>query len=406
MQKFTLTKDQSTAKEFVIQQFKSSPHDENYAVCVNGYSGTGKSTLIPELVEFFGKVGDAPHLLAPTNKAVLVAARKTFAATEQRFEKGTLHSVLFGAPNEDLLWVPNDEKIYRKRVIVDESSMVDGERYEHLMDKYRNSFFVFIGDNFQLEPIGRHSPIFTQLPSTKLTEVVRYDGGILLEANNLRNVKYPVINEHKDIRFADNNHEGLENFATDLYNGEDAILIVATNQSRVAYNKAIRNALSKPERVKNDSLVCVSNTGRLSNGEIFKASGDGYMFTKKYTVKDMELEVQAYSKNGERYLIIPELPWSGVQTFDFLKNLNIAEALYLFGEDNFNPSTKKVQNVNICTWAYAMSCHKMQGSQADKIYVDFNYCAESWNPNRWLYTAITRAAKDVTLFNSKYIKRG
>lgn len=406
MQKFTLTRDQRGAKDFVSEQMKVSTRDENHAVCINGYSGTGKSSLIPELVDMFSYNDEAPHLLAPTNKAVLVAARKTVAATDNTFHRGTLHSVLYGAPNEDLLWVPNDEKIYRKKVIIDESSMVDGERYEHLMDKYRNSFFVFIGDSFQLEPIGRQSPIFTQLPVRKLTQVVRHDGGILIEANNLRGLLHPKINEHEDIRFADNNHTALEDFATDLYNGEDAVLIVATNQSRVLYNKAIRNALSKPERVKDDSLVCVSNTGKLSNGEIFKASGDGYLFTKKYKIKDLDLEVQAYSKNGERFLVIPEMPWAGVQTFDFLKNLNIAEALHLFGDDNFNPTSKKVQNVNICTWAYAMSCHKMQGSQADKVYVDFNYCAESWNANRWLYTAITRAAKDVTLFNSKYIQRG
>jgi hypothetical protein len=49
-----------------------------------------------------------------------------------------------------------------------------------------------------------------------------------------------------------------------------------------------------------------------------------------------------------------------------------------------------------------MTAHKAQGSQADKVFVNQNYVADNWNPARWYYTAITRAAKDVVILKNNY----
>jgi hypothetical protein len=62
-------------------------------------------------------------------------------------------------------------------------------------------------------------------------------------------------------------------------------------------------------------------------------------------------------------------------------------------------STKKGVKVSpdliISTYGYAVTAHKSQGSQWDKVFVHQNYTAPTWNPARWYYTAITRAAKNV-----------
>jgi len=53
-------------------------------------------------------------------------------------------------------------------------------------------------------------------------------------------------------------------------------------------------------------------------------------------------------------------------------------------------------------FAYALTCHKTQGGQWETIFID-----QPWLPNgtidkeflRWLYTAVTRATKQVFLIN-------
>jgi exodeoxyribonuclease-5 len=55
-------------------------------------------------------------------------------------------------------------------------------------------------------------------------------------------------------------------------------------------------------------------------------------------------------------------------------------------------------------FAYALTCHKTQGGQWETVFID-----QPWLPDgkfdqeflRWLYTAVTRATKEVFLINFK-----
>jgi exodeoxyribonuclease-5 len=58
-------------------------------------------------------------------------------------------------------------------------------------------------------------------------------------------------------------------------------------------------------------------------------------------------------------------------------------------------------------FAYAITCHKAQGGQWPLVFVDQGYMTdEMLNTEfmRWLYTAITRASKELFLvnFNEKF----
>ena len=53
-------------------------------------------------------------------------------------------------------------------------------------------------------------------------------------------------------------------------------------------------------------------------------------------------------------------------------------------------------------FAYALTCHKSQGGQWDAVFVDQGYLTEEMVDQeyvRWLYTAITRASKELFLVN-------
>ena len=51
--------------------------------------------------------------------------------------------------------------------------------------------------------------------------------------------------------------------------------------------------------------------------------------------------------------------------------------------------------VTICTWGYAITAHKSQGSQWKEVYV--YQCSTMEDGARWLYTAITRASEKLIL---------
>jgi exodeoxyribonuclease-5 len=55
------------------------------------------------------------------------------------------------------------------------------------------------------------------------------------------------------------------------------------------------------------------------------------------------------------------------------------------------------------TFGYAITCHKAQGSEWDKVYVvDESWCWRQSNQERhWLYTAVTRASEQVTVMRSR-----
>ena len=53
-------------------------------------------------------------------------------------------------------------------------------------------------------------------------------------------------------------------------------------------------------------------------------------------------------------------------------------------------------------FAYALTCHKAQGGQWDAVFVDQGYLTDDMvNQDylRWLYTAMTRAKKELFMVN-------
>jgi len=66
---------------------------------------------------------------------------------------------------------------------------------------------------------------------------------------------------------------------------------------------------------------------------------------------------------------------------------------------------KKIWNkeVNIATYGYAISAHKSQGNEWDNVYIDSSWLSSEWNHSRWMYTAVTRAKKQVEILHNSYI---
>jgi exodeoxyribonuclease-5 len=147
------------------------------AFSLEGYAGTGKTTIIKHLLD---NVDKTTTISAPTWAAVSVIEKTTG-------EKGyTLQALLGIAPDEDMKdFDPTDPKFAPvndvligsyELIVVDEASMINKDLYDFLLSEMKpNQKVIFMGDSAQLPPIGEgESKVFSDTKiGSKLTKVER-----------------------------------------------------------------------------------------------------------------------------------------------------------------------------------------------------------------------------------------
>jgi len=417
------TKDQEKALVH-IQMFLES---KDLFYILVGNAGTGKTT-IAENIANHGRAS----MLAPTNAAVKRLKDKFMSddIPEDRFM--TIHQTLYGAPDPETGEFIPKEGLKNSRVyIVDEASMIDDKVLTDLLATAvkGKKKLIFLGDDFQLEPVGFDPKIFNWENSKevfkehwkfKLNEVKRNDGTILAVATHLRNNKGCEIlhYDNQDFQIVD---RFTSNLPLDIAHDKDFIVLVSTNKRRMEYNQHIRKAKfeeeSKEAIVSGERLIAVSNQQFL-NGELYTVKhpkilkafvGDinigsiMYPEDKQYRFYLVEHEIEGSDKSYLT-LFVPQLDKPSMHPSQLM---NLPQ---VFTDETLMPysqtARKKMWNikVNIATYGYATSVHKSQGNEWDTVYIDCDWLSPKWNHARWLYTAITRAKKRVELKNSNYFQ--
>jgi exodeoxyribonuclease-5 len=330
-----------------------------------GYAGTGKTTLAKHIAE--GIEGD-----------VLFAAFTGKAAAVMR-ERGcegaaTLHSLIYRAKeakSEEPSFVLNRQSDVKKAelVIVDECSMVDAELGSDLL-----SFGVpvlVLGDPAQLPPV-KGGGFFTEgEPDVMLTEVHRQaEGDPIIKLSMLARAgeKLPrgVFGESRVI--------GREAIDADQILAADQVL-VGRNETRRRYNNRIRELLGKRDLVPemNEKLVCLRNNRQ-------KGLLNGSTFTVKLV--------------GERagdFIHMRVAPDDGAGP---TIKVVVPRAMFEGGDE---VPWEIRRHVDEFDYGYALTVHKAQGSQWDDVVLFDESFAFREHRARWLYTAVTRAAKRLTV---------
>ena len=332
-----------------------------------GYAGTGKTTL-------------ARHLAESADGKVLFAAFTGKAAQVMR-SKGcrgasTIHSLIYKALESDKetpffeLW-EDSPAAKADLIVIDECSMVDTELGRDLMS-FQTPLLV-LGDPAQLPPIQGGGFFTEERPDIVLTEVHRQakDNPIIflsMQVREGRRLEPGAYGGSQVVR-----RQALDParvFAADQ-------ILVGRNATRKAYNMRLRErrGFADPLPVAGDKLVCLRNNRRkrLFNGGLFSVKERS---ARKSGVLRLRLSPDEGQNMREvRVSVRPECFTGAVEGLDWPQRRNYDEFDY----------------------GYVLTVHKAQGSQWDEVVLFDESFAFTENRERWLYTGITRAAKQLTL---------
>lgn len=184
-----LTKDQRIA----FNEITNTLREGGTRYLLSGPAGSGKTTLMQNIVNFLHDAGFVVAVTAPTHKALDVLRSKIYRREQVEFH--TIHSLLGLQPSKEgrkpELIKQNDGNAHRfGAVIIDECSMIDSFVYGETQNQLGNIFVLFVGDEAQLPPVGeKRSACFTKITArSELKTIIRQAGSspILKAASILR----------------------------------------------------------------------------------------------------------------------------------------------------------------------------------------------------------------------------
>ena len=422
---------------------------------LNGYAGTGKTTLIAALVGALKDCGIKPVLLAPTGRAA-----KVFSAYAGH-PAFTIHKKIYrqqSFSNELSNFSVNDNLTTHTLYIVDEASMISNEGLSgsmfgtgRLLDDLVQFVYsgqgcrlLLMGDTAQLPPVGEEqSPALfadalkgygLEVVEVDLTQVVRQEqqSGILWNATRLRQLiaeddcySLPKIkvSGFADIKVLPGN-ELIETLSSCYdHDGLDETIVVCRSNKRAnIYNKGIRAQILWRE-------------DELNTGDLLMVAKNNYFWTEKEKEMDFIANgetavVRRVRRTRELYgfrfadvtLVFPDYNDFELEVNMLLDTLHTdspalpkAENDRLFYsvlEDYADITVKRERmkkmkadpyyNALQVKYAYAVTCHKAQGGQWKNVFLDQGYMTDEYlTPDyfRWLYTAFTRATGTLYLVN-------
>lgn len=436
----------------LLSRFVVSKNDKK-AFILRGYAGTGKTSIMAALVQAMQELKQEIVLLAPTGRAAKVLAR--YAGTPAY----TIHKYIYrqdklGTEAFSLSYNPHRHAIF----IVDEASMISSERDNGTFGsgvllndliKYVYSRegcgLLLLGDDAQLPPVGSElSPALDvdyllgyglDINSYTLTQVARQalDSGILLNATHIRNMiatmlPYQTTNvEHNytDDFCAFDGSEFIE-LLEEAYREvgvEDSIILTRTNRRTNLYNQGVRaRVLWKEDEIGTSDRLMISKNNyywtKDYEGIPFLANGDMMEIVRLRNEREM---YGFYFADASLRSIDYDWEIDVVLWLDTLKtdspeiNHQLHKQLFeRISEDypELQSNRKKLTetiyespyyNALQVRFAYAVTCHKAQGGQWKRVFIDpGNVAPEEQDKNyyRWLYTAITRATEKVYLLTN------
>lgn len=311
---------------------------------ITGGAGVGKTTVIQTLIDCYTKYYAKKNILlvAPTGKASRRLAEKT------NMPASTIHKALRKNPEDNYTYYSAENKLPYRLIIVDESSMIDTSlMYDLLSAVEPTSKIIFVGDHNQLYPVGYGEPFFDfmkklEVYRLKINHRQKEGTDILKNANNILQGKKLENGEGFQVKTIDFDDIG----EIVLSNNENTQILSPYNDLNAQINAFLRKG--EADFNVGDKVMTIKNTKKYCNGDIG---------------------------------IVTKINGGGTITVDI---------------DGREVAITKAHREDLVL-AYAITIHKMQGSEAERVIV-FVPENDRLIDKRMLYTALTRAKSQLELY--------
>jgi exodeoxyribonuclease-5 len=360
-----------------------------------GHAGTGKTHLARHFAE---NLNGEVCFCAFTGKAALVMRGKGCGGAS------TIHSLIYRPTDEDgtTRWVLDTESpaANAELIIVDECSMVGPDLGRDLLSYGRK--VLVLGDPAQLPPVDGAGFFTDREPDWLLTEIHRQaaESPIIVLANRARQGLRISAGSYGSVRVVGQEAlgSGTGSLASRMV-AADAVLC-GLNRTRVARCAQIRRLRGMPTEVtRGDKLVCLRNNREkgLLNGSLWRVEA---CWARSPMVCAAVRSLDGLPTPGLAAATPPGPPsrdancsWPDDDTQTVTVRVN---PLFFEGREA-ELSDRARRWSDEFTFGDALTVHKSQGSQWDSVVLFDESAAFREDGARWLYTGITRAARELTL---------
>jgi exodeoxyribonuclease-5 len=225
--KIVLNEQQSKAlndiAEFIDKKItrENAKSDLDYTWTLQGYAGTGKTTITKFIVQYLNTKLKGYRAVSPTHRAKEVLQD---SIGEKAY---TLASILGLKPGVELDNFNLDDKIFTQQaedkvpagglLIIDEASMVNDALYDFILSTAasKGTKVLFIGDDAQLKPVGQRAtakPFRRDTSISKLTKVMRTADGNPMPSEVLQKIRdnqNSTTDQFKHVTMLNSKGEGI-----------------------------------------------------------------------------------------------------------------------------------------------------------------------------------------------------
>lgn len=362
---------------------------QSNVLVINGKAGTGKSSVIKGILRVLSDY---------TYETCALSGKASLRIIETGLSSRTIHRLLEFNPGQGFTY---NEKcpLTQDVIVLDEAGMVGSALFYDLASAVKKGTkFIICGDSAQLPPIGA-SHIFDDLlnderiPTVTLNKVHRQAeaSGILSCANLVREGKSfvkpdvytkQVYGELQDFHLfpldaPDWIQENIVKICESYNGNKDELIVITAMKSKGDLATSSLNKLLQP-------IFNPEPTGEyMKRGDVTFYIGD------RVIVQGNDYNKGIFNAQIGKIINIQTITRENPETFK-QENVQIMSVKF-DGLDKTIEFEKGEEGV--LDLAYALTCHRMQGSAFKVVIVALSYGMYYMLSRQWLYTAMTRASK-------------